>query len=100
MANERTKANLRSFERTRAANIVGSYELELGNLLAANPGAKNAQQVERVMTRLRMIRREIMGSVPIYKEPIKRDPGGDFSHAEIEAAMEFMQTEEAEDPFK
>lgn len=92
----RSKSDIRSFERTRAANIVASYENELHNKLSANPNAGNAQQVETIIARLRALRKEIMGSIPIYRAPIKRDPGGDFSQAEVEAAMDFLN-EDKED---
>ncbi len=95
-----TKSDLRSFERTRAANIVASYENELRSKLAAKPSANNAAQVVAIIDRLQGLRREIMGSIPVYKAPIKRDAGGGFSQDEIEAAMDFMKEEEGDDPFK
>lgn len=89
-----SKNDLRSFERTRAANIVQGYENELRNKLSANPTAKNAMQVADVISRMVSLRKEIMGSMRPYTQPIKRDPGGDFSQAEMEAAMEFLSAEE------
>ena len=92
------KEALRSFERTRAANIVAEYENHLRIMLTANPKARNAQDVEVIIQRLARIRRDIMGSMPVYTAPIKRDPGGDFSQDEIEAAMDFLAKEEG-NPF-
>lgn len=92
------KNDIRSFERTRAANIVSSYENELRSKLAAKPSARNAHDVSIIIDRLQNMRREIMGSMREYKAPIKRAPGGDFSQDEMEAAMEFLNSSE-ENPF-
>ncbi len=88
-----SKSDLRSFERTRAANIVAAYENELREKLSANPSANNAHAVAMIIDRLQRMRSDIMGAMPVYRETIKRDPGGDFSQAEMEAAMDFLQNE-------
>lgn len=97
MANN--KELIRSFERTRAANIVLRYENQLRDNLAAFPGAKNAYQVSTIISRLQSLRAEIMGSMKPYVAPIKRDPGGDFSLEEIEAAMNIIKEPES-NPFE
>jgi len=94
-----TKDMIRSFERTRASNIIKAYEEELINKLAAYPNAKNVESVRTIVSRLADIRKQVMGSVMVYRQPIKRDPGGDFSLEEVEAAMSMISAEE-ENPFK
>jgi hypothetical protein len=89
------KDDIRSFERTRAANIVLKYENELREKLSAYPNAKNVMQVMALVERLGKMRQDIMGSMKPYVAPIKRDPGGDFSLEEIEAAMDMIE----ENPF-
>jgi hypothetical protein len=88
-----SRDNMRSYERTRASNIVLAYETELREKLTQYPSAKNAGQVEALISHLADIRKQIMGSMREYCPPIKRDPDGDFSLEEIEAAMEFVQGE-------
>ena len=85
--------DLRAFERTRASNIVLAYEAELRDKLIAFPSAKNAGQVDALISRLADIRKQIMGSMRVYAPPIKRDPGGEFSIEEIEAAQELIASE-------
>jgi len=93
------KNDIRGFERTRAANIVLQYETELCEKLSANPNAKNAIQVKIIISRMVSLRRQIMGSMKTYVAPIKRDPGGDFSLEEIEAAMDMIKEPEG-NPFE
>lgn len=88
-----TKTDIRSFERTRAANIVRQYETELRDKLSAKPNANNAIQVRALIARMEYLRGQIMGSMKPYVAPIKRDPGGDFSLEEIEAAMDMIDNE-------
>lgn len=84
------KQDIRALERTRAANIVSTYEIELRDKLNANPYAPNAAQVQTIIERLEGLRKQIMGSITSeYQKPIKKVPG-DFSTEEIEAAMEIM----------
>src|SRR5258708_3351313 len=93
------KQDIRAFERTRAANIILNYEDELRARLSAKPDASNALQVKAIIERMAYLRREIMGSMKTYAAPIKRDPGGDFSLEEIEAAMDMIK-EPQENPFE
>lgn len=93
-----SKQDLRAFERTRAANFVKAYEDELRSKLSANPTANNAVQVATLIDRLSIIRGQIMGSMKNYTPSIKRDPDGGFSLEEIEAAMDFVQSDK--NPFE
>lgn len=85
------KADIRAFERTRAANIVREYENELINRLRASPNANNAEKIKTIIRILARMRRDIMGSMQEYVAPIKRGAGNDFSLEEIEAALEFVE---------
>src|SRR5882724_8500069 len=94
------KQDIRAFERTRAANIVLNYENELRAKLSAKPNANNAMQIMVLLERLAYLRREIMGSMKNYTAPIKRDPHGDFSLEEIEAAIDMIKDDPQENPFE
>jgi tagatose-1,6-bisphosphate aldolase len=94
----KSNAEIRSYERTRASNIIGDKVAELKKKLAAKPFAKNGQDVVKIINFLSRIQRDIMGNIKPYVQAIPREPSSDFSPEEIEAAMEFMKEEE-ENPF-
>lgn len=92
--NNKTR-DIRSYERTRAAGFVERYEIELRQAVAklgATQAPDLAQQrdiANKVADRLKDIRLEIMGAVPVYRKPIVKDIDN-FAGEEIEAAMDFI----------